>query len=37
MVVKGTTELTENVNKQKKEEDEISKLIQGTSINYKSD
>jgi hypothetical protein len=40
MVVKGTTteELTENVNKkQKKEEEELLKLMQGTSIDYESD
>jgi hypothetical protein len=37
MVVKGTTELTENVNKQKKEEEELAKLMQGTKINYESD
>jgi hypothetical protein len=39
MVVKGTTtELTENVKKkQKKEEEELSKLMQGTSIDYESD
>jgi hypothetical protein len=37
MVVKGTTELTENVNKQKKEEEELTKMMQGTKINYESD
>jgi hypothetical protein len=37
MVVKGTTELTENVNKQKKEEEELAKMMQGTKINYESD